>query len=372
MTELEGYRKEIDTIDRNLVQLFERRMAVARQVAEYKLAHGMPVLDAQREKEVIASRCALLEDAGMSAELTRFFEQIMSISRARQRKLIRAQTVAQPREAEGVAFQGETGAYSELACVTYWNPNVARQAYDSFADVFDAVESGAAQYGMIPIENSYAGAVESIYDLLESYQLHIVGEQYLPIEHLLLGVEGATADSVEEVFSHDQAFLQCANFLKQHENWKRTPYYNTAVAAHHVARLADPCKAAIANRYASQLFGLRVLAEGIADQTENMTRFVVIAREPQQTGNKASISFVLEHRSGTLAEVLQLFALNELNMVKIESRPLKSRPFEYRFTVDFEGDGLTEHLPEVLEHLRKRCTQLRLLGVYAKGAEQGA
>lgn len=369
MDKLEQLRGQIDEIDAELVRLLERRLDVAEGVARYKLERNLPVLDSGREARVIAAREAMLSDPARRGGVRRLFETLMSISRARQQEIIAEHSPVGPKAGAGKAvFQGVPGAYSQQALRAYFDAATQAAACPTFEDVFRAVAQCEADYGVVPIENSYAGSVLQTYDLLSEYDLHIVGEYRLPIDHALLALPGAAPDGITDVYSHEQALAQCGSYLARHPGWEIHSYHNTAAAAKLVADSGDMTKAAIASAYAGEIYGLAVLERGISGSGENATRFAILGREPYagKDADKASVCFSLAHTPGALARVLNVFAESGLNMVKIESRPIRHRTFEYRFYVDFEGENMQEALEKADETVGLFVSELRVLGVYPK------
>ncbi len=371
MGDLDALRAQIDEVDAEIVKAFEKRIQIAKEVARCKIEKGLPVLDRSREASLLKSREEMLADASLKQDIDRVYELLMSLSRAHQQKLMKKEkAVRQAQTAQKiVAYMGIQGAYADQAQNEYFGGKADAHSYPFFEDVFAAVQSGEAAYGVVPIENSYAGSVEEVYDLLNQYDVCIVGEQLVHIEHALLGIEGTDLEQIKEVYSHDQGLMQCAGFLSGHPEWKQIPYYNTAISAKYVSESGDVSKAAIASKYAAEIYGLKVLRPAVNSSGENTTRFIVIGAEQSENdhANKASISFVLEHKPGSLAHILEVFAGHGLNMVKIESRPLRHRNFEYRFYVDFSGDGLADMIAGAIEEIAPYCSQLKLLGVYENG-----
>jgi len=369
MNELEKLRGQIDEIDAGIVNLLERRLKVAEQVAQFKLERGLPVLDSGREAQVIAAREAMMKEPARKKDVRRLFETLMSISRARQQEIISAHMPArQKTSAERAAYQGAPGAYSQQALRAYFDDNTQEAAYQTFEDVFRAVAQGEVEYGVVPIENSYAGSVLQTYDLLSEYDLHIVGEYRLPVDHALLAARGAKAEDITDVYSHEQALAQCAGYLARHPEWELHSYHNTASAARLVAECGDLSKAAVASIFAGERYGLTVLEQGISGSGENTTRFAILGREPYAgaDADKASVCFSLAHKPGSLARVLNVFAETGLNMVKIESRPVRHRTFEYLFYVDFEGEHMRDALEKADGTVGLFVSGLRVLGVYPK------
>lgn len=367
MKDLQTLRAEIDAIDTQLVKLFEARMACARGVADYKMANHLPILDTSREKQVIASRVARLEDASLAGATQKLFEELMALSRAEQQKRI-AQT---PGEKSGIAYCGVPGAYGDEACVGFFGEDCRRISKGSFEDVFRAVTSGEARYGVLPIENSSAGSVNDNYDLLGRYGCHIVGEYILPVRHCLLGVPGAKEEEIAVVYSHEQALTQCAQFLDEHASWRRIPYYNTAASAKMVAEAGDRTQAALASRLAAKYYGLEILREGVNTRTDNFTRFIIVSAQPEpvEAPDKATITFTLRHERGTLHRALACFVALGMNMMRIESRP-NEVSWEYRFYVDLSGNVSPKYMDVLLESLRADCIDCRLLGVYCANGGQ--
>ena len=377
MEELQALRGEIDRIDAQLTDLFRRRMAVTRQVGEYKLAHGMKVLDAAREAEVLAKKTAQVEEE-LKADVTTLYESIMAISRRQQRRLVREEdrwfdglrsdlhSARAPLAAPRVLYQGEEGAYAEQAAADFFGEDCARKHVPAWEDIFLALRAGEADYGVLPIENSSTGSINQVYDLLSKYGAYIVGEQTVRVSHCLLAPPGSTPDTLSQVYSHEQGLLQCEEYLKGRPGWSTHAVANTAAAAKLVAESGDPAMAAIGSRRCAALYGLNVLAEGINSNAENYTRFVVVApvMELREGRDKISALFTLSHQTGTLYRILTVFAAAGLNMMKLESRPIPGRSWEYRFFVDFTGDLTADGMEGVLRELSQSSETFRVLGNY--------
>lgn len=376
MEDLQTLRAQIDIIDRQLADLFRRRMDVTRKVGEYKAAHHLPVLDSAREKQVLAAKAALVGDE-LRADITTLFETIMALSRRQQQALAddggwieghRAAWAAcrVPPAAPRVLYQGEPGAYTEEAAVRFFGPDCDRANTATWEDIFVALRDGRADYGVLPIENSSTGSINQVYDLLAKYGAYIVGEQIIRVEHCLMAPKGASLDSIRLVCSHEQGLFQCEDFLKAHPDWQRKSMLNTAVAAKWVADSGDHSLAAIGSRHAAGLYGLDVLAEGINTNRENFTRFVVVSPLPElrEGRNKISAMFTLAHESGTLHRIMTVFATGGLNMMKLESRPIPGRSWEYRFFVDFTGDLVAYGMDSILREMSQCAATLRILGNY--------
>ena len=384
MTELERYRQEIDRIDGELVRLFLERMAVTDKVGEYKQRQGIPVLDAGREKQVITAKTALTEDPARKADIAALYESIMAISRRQQRHLVRegaedtgwaafAAAAAHRREPlcdPRVVYQGEPGCYSEEAAVDFFGRQVRSRGLPWFTDVFAALERGEADYAVLPVENSSTGSIRQVYDLLAQYNYYMVGESQVKVEHCLMALPGVALEDIRTVYSHEQGLMQCEKYLDAHRNWERVPVLDTAGSAKQVAETGERTAAAIGSRRAAELYGLHILAEGINYNAENHTRFVVVSpvMELRPGRNKISAVFRLPHQSGSLHEILTIFAVQGLNLLKIESRPIPGRGFEYLFFLDFTGDLSAPGMDGVLHELSQLAVEFRVLGNF-KGYE---
>ena len=235
----------------------------------------------------------------------------------------------------------------------------------------EEVASGKADYAVLPIENSTEGIVTDIYDLLTEYQLYIVGEQGMKVEHVLLGIPGSSLEEIKTVYSHPQALAQCKKYLESHPDWKAVKTENTAGAAKKIHEELDRTQAAIASRAAGELYGLSVMAENICYNEENVTRFIIVSAHPvyEKSAAKISVSFELPHESGTLYHMLSHFIYNGLSMTKIESRPITGKKWEYRFFVDFEGNLEDPAVKNALRGLEAEANRMRVLGNYGQQEE---
>lgn len=266
-----------------------------------------------------------------------------------------------------VGHQGVSGSFSEEALFNYFPNDVETYQYDTFEDVFADVESGKIHYGVVPIENSSTGAITSVYDALNHYNCTIVGETYVAAIQNLLAIKGAKIEDIKEVYSHPQGFEQSKTFLKPYD-WLLIPYYNTARSAQYVQSKHDPTIAAIASKQAAIIYELDILSENINCNKENTTRFIIISKnlKVNKLCNKMSIVFSTKHQAGALFHALELFAGNNINLLKIESRPVKHTPWEYYFYMDFEGNLENEIIQKVIEHMKQDCHHFKLLGNYKK------
>lgn len=376
MEDLQTLRKEIDEIDNSLVALFEKRMAIAEQVAAYKIQIGKPVFDKDREQEKLSSLGSMAHNEFNRCGIQQLYEQIMSISRKRQYQLLQKHNPVQdwgftPVESLGtegvrVVYQGVEGAYSHAAVQAFFGNQVSSFHVDTWKHAMEAIQKGEAHYAVLPIENSTAGIVQDNYDLLAAYNHVIVGEQLIPCKHVLLGLPKTEISQIEQVYSHPQALMQCADFLDSHSNWHVHEYANTAMAAKKVAEEQNPSQAAIASPYAAKVFNLEILAENIYSNPGNSTRFIIVSRDKVycKHAKKVSVSFELPHTSGSLYNSLSHIIYNGLNMTSIESRPVLDKNWEYRFFVEFEGNLMESAVKNALCGLDAEVQNLRIHGNY--------
>ena len=375
MIDLLRIREDIDRIDDEIVRLFEERMALAEAVAEFKIETGKPVFDKTREDEKLSK----LTDEGSTAFNKRgvqeLFSQIMSISRKRQYQLLTEKGIKGESEFtkidelkikdSRVVFQGMAGAYTFAAVNSFFGEDIASYHVETWKEAMEDIKHDRADYAVLPIENSTAGAVTDIYDLLMEYRHSIVGEQIIKIEHALLAIAGATITDIKTIYSHPQGLMQCREYLESHREWQSVELLNTAFAAKKVKEDGDVTQAAIASVHAAEHFGLKILEKGFHGET-NETRFIIISKQKVYTQNakKTTICFELPHESGTLYNILSHFIYNGLSMNKIESRPIKGKNWEYRFFIDFEGTLDDSAVKNALRGIAQEATQLVVLGNY--------
>ena len=374
--DLNELRKEIDSIDAQLVRLYEDRMEVSSRIADYKIKNGRKVFDREREKEKLRAVREMASSDFNRKGVEELFSQIMSMSRKLQyQKLsdegaslklpfIRIDSIDMANCR--VCYQGAMGAYSEIATREYFGKEVNAFAVDTFRDAFCALEEGSADYAVLPIENSTAGIVSEIYDLLTEYESYIIGEKIIPIRHCLLGVPGATLEDISTVFSHPQSLMQSARFLIEHGNIRQISMKNNAFAARKVAEDKDRTQAAIASSRAAEIYGLEIIREGINQAYSNSTRFIIVTNQKVFLKGAGKISLCLEipHEAGSLYHIMSHFMYNNLNMTGIESRPIEDRNWEYRFFIDFDGNLEDSAARNALRGLREEARMLRILGNY--------
>ena len=267
-----------------------------------------------------------------------------------------------------IGYQGVKGSFSEEAMISFFGENNKSLNYEKFEDVFISLKNDEIDYGILPFENSCTGAITSVYDLISKYGFYIVGEECIKINQNLVGVKDATVDDIKEVYSHPQGFEQSKNFLRNHEDFKLIYFYNTAISAKHVSKLNDKSKAAIASSRAAKIYNLDILAKNIHDNNNNHTKFVIISKNLQSSkeSNKITVSFSLENRAGSLYNLLGHFVKNNLNMIKIESRPSNGELWEYVLYVDLEGNINDEKVKNAIKLIKEETRYFKLLGCYKK------
>ena len=376
MESLEVLRKKLDSIDDQIAALYEQRMKVCGEVGEYKVKAGRKVFDRQREKEKLADVASKVSGDFNKKGIQELYQQLMSMSRKLQyQQLVEAGALGRlpfirindlDKENARVVFQGTEGAYSQAAMYQFFGKNVNSFHVRTFREAMEAIEEGAADYAVLPIENSTAGPVIEMYDLLDEFENYIVAETILPVVHTLAGLPGAKLSDIKKVYSKTEALMQTSRFLDDHADWQKISVVNTAIAAKKVLEEDDISQAAVCSSYAAQVHGLSVLVDGINDDADNSTRFIVVTNQKVflKDASKISIRFELPHQSGSLYGILSHFIYNDLNMTKIESRPIKGRPWEYCFFVDFEGNLEDPAVKNAVRGLREESQNLRILGNY--------
>ncbi|KSV58323.1 prephenate dehydratase [Acetivibrio ethanolgignens] len=373
MLDLSKIRENIDEIDTQMVELFEKRMALTKEVAEYKMQTGKAVLDKEREAQKLNALSSLVKEPYNTYPVQELFTQIMSMSRKYQYSLIKNYTEelsferlsSLPFNSETrVVFFGETGSYSEQAMEEYFGTEVTHFSGKTFKEVMTAVHTGAADYGVLPIENSSTGGVLDMYDLLVQYDNYILSEHIVPIRHALLGLPGASLSDIRTVYSHPQGIMQCSAFLEAHPEITPVEYLSTALGAKRVLEKGKKENAAIASLRAADCYGLSVLQECLNRESTNSTRFIIIGSKKAylENASKVSLCFELPHESGTLYNMLSHFIYNNLNMTKIESRPISGRPWEYRFFVDVEGNLADAGMKNAITGIQAEAESLKILG----------
>ena len=376
--ELQDIRRNIDAIDDGLVKLFAQRMECARQVAEAKQQTGKPIRDHAREREIVNWLTAQAGDA-YAPYVKALYSHIFDLSRSYQSALWERRSPLEQKiataleETQGkrlpehalVACQGTEGAYAQQACERLFPyPDILYMS--SFDGVFSAVEKGMCRYGILPIENSTAGSVTQVYDLMEKHHFYIVGAQRLRIEHRLMRKNGDSKAPITEVVSHEQALRQCSDWLAAHPEIKSTVMANTAVAAEYVANSDRDDLAVIASKACADLYGLSEVDDDISNSRNNYTRFICISRklEIYPGARKISLMLNLAHEPGALNAVVSRLAIAGVNLLKLESRPLPGREFEFRFFFDMAASAADPDIVRLMGELEAHCDKFTFLGCY--------
>lgn len=361
MMDLKELRIEIDEIDRQIVKLFESRMEIASKVSEYKFKNNLPILNSLREAEVIEKNIRYLKNEELAPYLKSFYINIMDISKDYQKKNM------EKSDDINVCFQGTSGSYSEEALYEFFGEHVKTHSVKEFEDVFKKLKDDNIDYGVLPIENSSTGAITEVYDLLRKYGLFVVGNMTLKINHNLMAIKDAKLSDIETIYSHPQAFKQCSEFLKAKE-FELIPYYNTAVSAEFIKEKETKNIAAIGSKRAADINGLKILKTDINNDDNNFTRFIIIGRklETDISNDAISVVFSSPNRSGALYDILGIFKQNNLNMIRIESRPVVGKPWEYFFYIDFEGDMDSSNVQDAIDCIKENSSYFKLLGNYKR------
>ena len=377
--DLNELRQQINSIDDELLNLFTRRMDLASQVADYKRAHDLPILQPAREREILKK---VADKAGpeLGGYARVLFSMLMELSKSYQNKRnnkeielhrqIESAIETTPRlfpRSPMVACQGVEGANSQIACEKiFQSPFI--MYFKSFESVFTAIEQGLCQYGILPIENSTAGSVKKVYDLMIHHNFSIVRTFRLKVDHNLLTKKGVKLEDVKEIYSHEQAIGQCGAFLEKLTGVKVIAVENTAVAAKMVAESDRTDIAAISSRSCAELYGLQNLAPSIQDKDNNRTRFICISKnlEIYPGADKTSIMMVLPHRPGSLYRVLARLYVLGINVTKLESRPIPNRDFEFMFYFDLDTSIYSEEFDQLMCELDDLCEEFKYLGSYSE------
>lgn len=358
MDRLQEARAIINDVDTQMADLFVQRMRAAEMVAQYKKAHGMPILDAEREETVIRNGSARVEDETLRSYYIDFMRSTMAVSRRYQQRLLYGMKVA---------YCGTEGAFAHIAADKLFH-EAEKIAYGDFQAAYDSVVDGECDVVVLPLENSYAGEVGQVTDLMFSGSLYVNCILPLSITHDLLAVEGATLETIKTVVSHPQALSQCDDFIKAHA-YDQMPYANTALAAKYVAEQNDPTLAAIASAESAGRFGLKVLAEGINQSQVNTTRFAVLSKaENCNVSNQHGAHFILvftaRNEAGSLAQALNIIGSHGFNMRTLRSRPMGELLWQYYFYVEAEGNIHSSEGEKMLKELAVCCDKIKCVGSF--------
>ena len=351
---LEDLRRKIDEVDAKIVGLIGERIRIAEKIGKEKKTQGKQIEDREREARVLENVKGIAQKENISQEdIEGIYRQIIVTSKRT--------------EAIEVAFHGEIGAYSEEAALHFFGPSIQDKPCESLDDVFKVVERGEVPFGIVPIENSLEGSIGRVYDLLLDSTLKVCGEIELRVVHCLIASPEARLDLIKRVYSHPQALGQCRAFLK-HLDCELIPTNNTAGSVKMIKEMGMVDAAAIASARAAEIYGMKILAKEIEDTPNNFTRFFILSKQdsPPSGNDKTSIVFSLKDRPGTLHGALKEFAVRNINLTKIESRPTRQKPWEYNFYLDFVGHRDDKASRDALENLDRNSRFLKVLGSYPR------
>lgn len=374
--DLETLRDQIDGINSELLALFEQRMELTKQVAIYKKENNLPIFQPDREQAILSRIMEQTEKKENQQATKVFFSVLMDISKCQQKRIVSENaeiikkiqnTQCGPcKPAKTIACQGVPGAYSNLAAEQlFGRPNISY--FQSFEDVFHAVEDNRADYGVLPIDNSNAGTVGEVYTLMRKHSFFICHSTKVKVEHCLCAKDGTSLESIADVFSHAQALRQCSDFLASHPSIVQHEHSNTAAAAKYVAESAGS-SAAICSERSAELYGLNILKHGIQNTDENYTRFICFSKELQipEENNRISIALSIPNYAGSLYKLLTKFAVADVNMSKIESKPMGTKNFDFIFYIDFSGSLSDPAILELLNDLAQEYDYFKFFGSYCE------
>lgn len=382
MEDLNALRTQIDEVDYELSALLEKRMNIVEKIGKTKLKNNLSVIDPSRASLVVEKAVKRLQEQKFSSEIAQIFTNIISVSEEMQKEMIKKANKdhdyisdmlrsAKPKKAISkevkVVYQGVPGSFAEAALNQYFGKDTTnKHSVEEFEDVFKALKNNEADYGILPIENSQTGSIAEVYDLFRKYRCFIVGETKVLATQNLLGIKGAKLSDIKTLYSHPQGFLQSKEFLNQHKEIETVLMSNTAISARYISEQNDITKGAIASSVAAETYNLDILEKSINTDKNNTTRFIIIAATPEIEDNssKISMSFTLPNVSGALSRILFIFAKNDLNMLKIESRPIANKKFEYFFYADICGNINDEKVKKALNEVALATSYFELLGNY--------
>lgn len=379
MMDLEQLREQISAVDSDIVTLLTKRLQLVEQVSDYKKEQSLPVLDQARERKVLEHIAELAPEA-LKEQYLSLYALIMQIARIEEYKKIapfsnlyplieraRADTPEAFPKFSTIATQGSEGAYQQLAADKLFK-HASINFYPNFEDVFSAIENGISDYGVLPIENSTAGSVKRVFDLLDQHKCYIVRTTRLKIDHNLLVKKGTKLEDIKHIYSHEQALAQCSEFLSRHKTIEAHAVKNTAIAAQMIANSSGCDAACIASLACARLYDLEVLAQDIQNNDNNYTRFGCISKklEIYPGANRTSLMIITQHTPGSLYNVLGIFYALGINIIKLESRPLPKRDFEFMFYFDIDLGPQDEVFPTLLKSLSSSCQEMRYVGSYTE------
>ena len=365
-------REKINRLDQKLIEILAERRQVSTEVIQAKIAANIPLRDLARERSLIK---ALIEQGKQynldDILIKRLYQIIIEDSVLLQQKLLQEKLNQGAISSANIAFLGPKGSYSHSAARRYASTHfdqLTESSCSTFKDVFEKIESKVVDYGILPIENSSSGSINEVYDLLQKTNLHIIGELSLPIDHCVLAIPSAKLEQIDTIYSHPQPFQQCSNFLENYPHWKIVYCDSTSSAMETVAKLNQPNIAAMGNKDGGELYGLQVLEHNFANQKENITRFIVLARDPievsEQIPAKTTILMKTGQQAGALVDALSVLRNHNIVMTKLESRPIHGTPWEEMFYIDLQGNVHDYEMQVALKELAAITLYTKVLGCY--------
>ena len=375
MDDLKKYRNRIDEIDDEIVKLFLERIDISKDVADYKIKTGKPVLDRERELSKLETLKKKAPEKFEALGIAELFEQIMAMSRKYQ--YIKMGEVGEledfgfeivdeiPKTDVKVAYQGIPGAYSQQAASEYFGEGAEYVHVTTFREAIDTVKKGEADYAVLPFENSSAGIVADVYDLLVEYDTYIMDTFDIKIKHCLCGIKGSKLEDIKEIYSHPQAFMQSNEFIEEYK-FNKINLANTAISARYISEQTDKSRGCICSENAAEIYGLEILERNINFTAKNTTKFIIISNKKmaRKDAGLVCISFEMPHESGTLYQMLSHIIYNNLNMTSIQSRPIPDKKWEYRFYVEFEGSIKDMDVINALAGITGEALNAKILGNY--------
>ncbi|OCG37010.1 bifunctional chorismate mutase/prephenate dehydratase [Gilliamella sp. Gris1-4] len=365
-------RDKINKLDKTLLELIAQRRQLSTQVIHTKIEANIPVRDIDRERSLI--RALINEGKDYHLDdifIKRLYQLIIEDSVLLQQKILQEKLNLSTITTAKVAFLGPKGSYSHSAARRYASAHLDEMielSCSTFKEIFEQVENGAVDYGILPIENSSSGSINEVYDLLQKTNLHIIGELSLPIDHCILAIQNSQLEQIDTIYSHPQPFQQCSNFLENYPHWKIIYCDSTSSAMETVAKLNQPNVAAMGNKDGGELYGLQVLEHNFANQKENITRFIVLARQPIEVSDqipaKTTILMKTGQQAGALVDALSVLRNHNIVMTKLESRPIHGTPWEEMFYIDLQGNIHSYEMQTALKELASMTLYTKVLGCY--------
>ncbi|OCG41865.1 bifunctional chorismate mutase/prephenate dehydratase [Gilliamella sp. Bif1-4] len=365
-------RDKINKLDKTLLELIAQRRQLSTQVIHTKIEANIPVRDIDRERSLIRTLINEGKDYHLDdIFIKRLYQLIIEDSVLLQQKILQEKLNLSTITTAKVAFLGPKGSYSHSAARRYASTHLDEMielSCSTFKEIFEQVENGAVDYGILPIENSSSGSINEVYDLLQKTNLHIIGELSLPIDHCVLAIQNSQLEQIDTIYSHPQPFQQCSNFLENYPHWKIIHCDSTSSAMETVAKLNQPNVAAMGNKDGGELYGLQVLEHNFANQKENITRFIVLARQPIEVSDqipaKTTILMKTGQQAGALVDALSVLRNHNIVMTKLESRPIHGTPWEEMFYIDLQGNIHSYEMQTALKELASMTLYTKVLGCY--------